>query len=292
MTDTPQRGYDVQPPAETPAISFHSIFNKVHHAANVVVDKVHQVSTDPDVREHVQAGTRVVGNIGVGVVNGVKQDGVGMANDVRSGNYAGAALRAAPLLVGGPAGLVVKEVAPKVISESVKQLPPGARHQVESTGVGRTAMTMVEHGRIPTSPAGIAQVALEGTKRNILNETITNLTGGRVNGGDVQAANTVRHGGNLPVTTWLREAQSVTANQRPQGQISPWQSHSQAASVVTREVARPAVNAQVSLTPLVGNHARMAATPASYDRAPASANVPAVSNPVFPSWMKPAVPKQ
>jgi hypothetical protein len=166
-------------PVQTSHNPFAGLLDKAHHAAtsayNSVSEKAHEIASDPNVKKQVANTTHIATNMGVDVAHGVVKDGQGMATDVHNGNYAGAALKAAPLLVGGPAGLIAKEVAPKVVAAGMKQLPEGTRHQIESTGAGRMAMAAVEQGHIPTSPAEIARMAAENAKKGTFDAALKQL---------------------------------------------------------------------------------------------------------------------
>ena len=106
-------------------------------------------------------GTHIATQMGTEVVRGVANDAKGAQNDVRHGNYAGAAERALPLLVGGPAGLIVKEVAPKVVQAGMHQLPAETQRSIGSSTVGRVATQALSRGEIPTSPTDVVRIATQ-----------------------------------------------------------------------------------------------------------------------------------
>jgi hypothetical protein len=142
-----------------------------------VTEKAHEVANDPNVKKGVQKA----GSMGMDVVKGVKQDGQETAAAAQRGDYATVAKHVAPMVLGGGVGgVIVKEVAPKVIAEGVKQLPPGTRHQIESSGAGKMALGAVEHGHIPTSPADLARMAAENARKGAVDAAVKSVTDGKV----------------------------------------------------------------------------------------------------------------
>jgi hypothetical protein len=275
MSDYSGRDTGALPAEHTTGNPFHGLMGKVHQATHAITDKVHEITSDPGVRQHVHDGGRIAGNIGTGVFNGVKQDGQGMASDVKSGNYAGAALRAAPLLFGGPVGLVVKEVAPKVVAEGIKQLPAGTRNQIESTGAGRIIVGTVAHGGIPTSPGGLFRVASDVARRSAVDAVISNATDNRVH-----TAQSQYPAASLRVNlTAIATRETFTALTRPhQNQIVAARSReAEPVQAMPRET-QAAVSFPHQSQPPVIHH----------DASVAPANVVNRTNQVFPSWMKPA----
>ncbi|MBS2008847.1 MAG: hypothetical protein JST01_17485 [Cyanobacteria bacterium SZAS TMP-1] len=140
----------------------------VVHGAGVAKDKVEEVARDPNVRAHVQKGVDVTARIGKGVANDMANEGKGVARDAKSGNYAGIAEKALPILVTGGAGLVVKEVAPSVMKHGMNELPAGTRDKIQSSGVGNIVLRQVERGNIPTSPTDLPGMVLRGAKDEVV----------------------------------------------------------------------------------------------------------------------------
>jgi hypothetical protein len=155
------------------------IWNHVKDAKDVVVNKAtdlgHQAkeySQRPDVQEKIHKGTAVATQMGTEVVRGVANDGRGVQNDVKHGNYAGAAERALPLVVGGPAGLIAKEVAPKVLQAGMHQLPAETQRSIGNSTVGRVATQAIGHGDIPTSATDVVRIATQHAKTEAMHQLI------------------------------------------------------------------------------------------------------------------------
>ena len=278
MADPPGRVTDASTPVQTTHNPFHGIFDKVSHAAtsaaSAVSEKAHEVANDPNVKKQVQNGTHVAGNIGTGVVNGLKTEGQETVAAARRGDVVGVATHVAPMMIGGgvPA-IVVREVAPRVVAEGLKQLPPGTRQQIESSGAGRMALGAAEHGRIPTSPADLARLGTQYTKESALQGALHNFHQGPtaaagapdqarlspqgIKDGALQAALTNFH-------------QLRPAPQRPTDQ-----------TIASAPHARPTDQTVASAPPAA---LRIAETIAPKEAKPNIVN----SNQVFPDWMRQA----
>jgi len=114
---------------------------KVKHAGGVAVDKAQDLGEDAvdGVKKHgpkvVQGakdainsptGQKIKG-AGENIVREEIQHGKTVARAAQNGDYRTVAKEAAPLIIGGPAGYIGKEVAGKVMNEAVRQVP--AEHQ-------------------------------------------------------------------------------------------------------------------------------------------------------------------
>jgi len=117
------------------------IWGKVKHAGGVAVDKAQDLGEDAvdGVKKHgpkvVQGakdainsptGQKIKG-AGENIVREEIQHGKTVARAAQNGDYRTVAKEAAPLIIGGPAGYIGKEVAGKVMNEAVRQVP--AEHQ-------------------------------------------------------------------------------------------------------------------------------------------------------------------
>jgi hypothetical protein len=311
MSDPPGRVTDTSTPVQTSHNPFGSLFERASHAAttaaHAVSEKAHEVANDPNVRRQVQNGTHIAGNIGVGVVNGVKQDGQETAAAARRGDYATVARHVVPMVLGGGiGGVVVKEVAPIVIAQGMNQLPPETRARIENSGAGRVVMVAAQHGRIPTSPADIARVAISGARQSTVETVIGGSSQGEIPAGmrTSPALGAVIRGlteGQIH-TGGFRPAATVNIAIRtaPEGQVGYVAPRSAATvnvaggsyseSQLGYAAPRGAVTVNVASGSLperqIGYAAQRPAPPPSAAEKPIVVNT---GNQVFPSWMKPAV---
>ena len=194
MTDTRSCGDAATAPTpETSHNPFSGLLSHVQHAASCVEstvkhgavvahDKYEQVSHDPKVRANVAQAGQVGERIGIGALNGVKNDGLQTVAAAQRGDVVGVVKHVAPLAIGGgiPA-IVVREVAPQVINSGMRELPTGTRQQIQSSTVGRTVLGNAEHGNlhVPTSPMDIARLAIPNVKAEVVQAALRSTAPGR-----------------------------------------------------------------------------------------------------------------
>ncbi len=160
------------------------IWGKVKHAGGVVADKTVDLANDAKdgIKEHgpkvVQgakdavnspAGQKIKG-AGENIVRGQIQDAKSVGEAAKNGDYDKVIKKAAPLVIGGPAAYIGKEVAGQVINEGVKQLPPEHQGTAKQVQKGLQLKDAVTGNGFPSGQNLIIDAATDPQKQNQVKE--------------------------------------------------------------------------------------------------------------------------
>ncbi len=156
------------------------IWGKVKHAGSVVADKTVDLANDAKdgIKEHgpkvVQgakdavnspAGQKIKG-VGEDIARDQKEKVHSVGKAAQNGDYRTVVKEAAPLIIGGPAGYIGKEVSGKVVNEAVRQLPPEHQGTARQVQKGLQLKDAVTGNGFPSGQDLIIDAATDPKKQN------------------------------------------------------------------------------------------------------------------------------